>query len=97
MVLIYEDDKLVGTAEDARSAGKMIETQFNESTQRGYFGNAAVKGLYKLGGHTYQGIKGVVYEYESSCEDDPMYRIIPVEKNTFLPGCEKLPTTVFNP
>lgn len=97
MVLIYEDDKLVGTAENEREGGKMIEAQFNESTQRGYFGNSAVKGLYKLGGHTYPGIKGMVYEYESTSEEDPMYRIVPVQPNSFLPGCEKLPTTVFNP
>lgn len=97
MVLIYEDALLIGVADDARVAGKLIEGQFNESTKRGYFGNSAVKGLYKIGGHTYPGIKGIVYEYESTCEEDPMYRIVPFETNTLFPGCEKLPTTVFNP
>lgn len=97
--LIYEDNKLIGVADDARKAGKLIEAQLNGCSERGYFGNEGTKGLYKLGGHTYPGtsIKGIVYEYESSSEDDPTYRIIPFELNTLFPGYDRLPSTYYNP
>ncbi len=97
MYLIYEDALLIGVADDARKAGKLIEGQLNECTIKGRFGNSATNGTYKLGGHTYPGVKGLVYEYESDNENDPMYRIVPFELNELFPGCEKLPTTAFNP
>ncbi len=98
MVLLYENTKLIGTADNERIGIKMIKDQFADCSQRGYFSNQEIKGLYKDPcGALYQGIPGTVYEFESTCDDDPVYRVVPVSTNQFLPGCEKLPTTAFNP
>lgn len=95
MVLIYENTKLVGVADDIKSARLMFEEQFNESTTRGYFANSKTKGLYKSDWRKYSNIKAPVLIYNSTCEEDPTYSLVQFETNQFLPNCEKLPTVSY--
>lgn len=98
MVAIYENNRFIGIADNERIGNQMIKDQFSDCSRLGYFSNSGVKGLYKNpDGVVYPGIKGTTYEFISTCNEDPEYRVVPIEPNTFLPGCEKLPTTVFNP
>lgn len=93
MVLIYENTKLVGVADDIKSARSMFEEQFNDAPTRGYFMNSRTKGVYKSDWRKYDNIKAPVLLYESTSEEDPTYSLVQFETNQFLPGCETLPTT----
>lgn len=98
MVLIYEntkkESKIVGVADNIKKAREMFEAKFNGSSTRGYFMNDMTKGIYKPE-YTMYSI-GLVHEYVSSCDDDPLYQLVPIELNTWLPGCETLPTTSYD-
>ena len=96
MVLIYENTKLVGVADDIKNARSLFEEQFNESTTRGYFMNSKTKGLYKIDWCKYSSIKAPVLMYESTNEEDPTYSLVQFETNQFLPGCEMLPTISYD-
>lgn len=96
MVLIYENTKFVGVADDIKSARTMFEEQFNDSSTRGYFMNSRTKGIYKSDWRKYDNVKAPVLLYESTSEDDPTYSLVQIESNQFLPGCETLPTTSYD-
>ena len=96
MVLIYENTKLVGVADDIKSARSMFEEQFNDAPTRGYFMNSRTKGVYKSDWRKYDNIKAPVLLYESTSEEDPTYSLVQFKTNQFLPGCETLPTVSYD-